>query len=1069
MAGFEVFHKGSNHGGNSHIPDEDHFRLRKALSRIEDKYHCSYNVSYHMRSNIHILTERMLGTSEEAAPLTMTQPLMSAIGADPVDTGRASGSETNWLEDDLLEKLPIAHIYFYDHGRDLQTDGLDELAKRLLNCHIQKRGPTSRRSMFLCHSTGGLVVKQALVVAAEDHTLDHCIGVAFFDPQFLRTAIKAQHPKYPFVYNNPRAKSYGVHLYKGPVSPQLSMQLIPENSFLLNLSDSFARMVKGKSSIHIWSVYEGIPTSLRWKGEDASEEGTFVVSSDSATYGLNERGVNILLPCDHCGVASFDIMRQREYPGVYVRRRSISQKLDFIQELQSRVFQALWPADIIMDTLIIQNHQLFKDPDGSLYKLDPKTISIAKLLGGDLDDFLDIEEPTPGSSPLELPVGPINSTKHAQPLSPALRRSQGTRKNEVIRSEKQHTSSEPSRLPEDQINRVSSGHQSSQSGSRKGVQFLPDIGIFKSKSSPQSQENLTQEPGREKTTRQAGLSSKHYSVTFTEPSEQSLSPIIQDSPYQCQWVHIPCNHIGWIEKILHVIATEKGQETELKEMLQEKYWEKKQNSITHHFPHTHYMHSTCEFLGADINESKITPELRELLSNKGVKVLSNLAEYLEIGGKSGKRDTFTDNREDHHAVSRQVLYLHLGRVEDNLSAFIDPTSSAGRKGEGGLLAKFELFSKLKANLDASAECQLIWHHLCGEKPLHCRRSLDQYMYSTLQDTSTRDRDQILYKAGKLDSRSRNRLDYIHSPDPDILQSEIRNKDSFVSKRDISTVRSISHRELEDAYDPENFHWTDDESDDEEGHPGNILVVDQLWLFVMNDITCFPPKEIENKSGGMQSSATQPTLSSSASQKLKSQGDLQTCILKDLEIDAELIQNQWEVVAFIVKYVVTLLFDKFNDKEPRVLTNFGRYIEMLTERQVKSWARLDFRRGSALGGSNKEVQQIFKDLQRLREVRDVEDELKMIKKVLDRQHMHVGTMQRGFREVLDLSESKGSGYLSEALNTIQRVQEQVGRMLENVQEVIRGYEELIGYQLNKISVNEAIDAGEQSRSVTIFTS
>lgn len=139
------------------------------------------------------------------------------------------------------------------------------------------------------------------------------------------------------------------------------------------------------------------------------------------------------------------------------------------------------------------------------------------------------------------------------------------------------------------------------------------------------------------------------------------------------------------------------------------------------------------------------------------------------------------------------------RVEEESRTFATHEGTKRRKAEGALLANFKLFSKLKQNLSESPDLKLIWQCLSEDKQLHCRRSLDQYMYTTLPDTSVRDRDQILYKSRLLDSG-----------------------------------RSISIFKEEEEEDIQNPGWENDESDDEDGTPGNVLVVDQLWMFVMDD-------------------------------------------------------------------------------------------------------------------------------------------------------------------------------------------------------------------------------------------
>jgi hypothetical protein len=91
-------------------------------------------------------------------------------------------------------------------------------------------------------------------------------------------------------------------------------------------------------------------------------------------------------------------------------------------------------------------------------------------------------------------------------------------------------------------------------------------------------------------------------------------------------------------------------------------------------------------------------------------------------------------------------------------------------------------SGLLLELAESVEFQLIWEYLMQGIDLHCRRSLDQFMYTTLPDTSDRDKDQVFYKRTK--------------------------------RMDDTPIREI------DGYD--------------HGKDGSVLVVDQLWLWVLNE-------------------------------------------------------------------------------------------------------------------------------------------------------------------------------------------------------------------------------------------
>ena len=118
--------------------------------------------------------------------------VVSAVCADPVKSWRAGSSKSTWLEDDLLRHLPLARVRFYDHSvapEDDLGDLADRLSKLLEKPYLD--GSRSENALdypiiFLCHSTGGLVLKMALNLIREHAQymspkfLKSIIGVAFF-------------------------------------------------------------------------------------------------------------------------------------------------------------------------------------------------------------------------------------------------------------------------------------------------------------------------------------------------------------------------------------------------------------------------------------------------------------------------------------------------------------------------------------------------------------------------------------------------------------------------------------------------------------------------------------------------------------------------------------------------------------------------------------------------------------------------------------------------------------------------------------------------------------------------
>lgn len=58
-------------------------------------------------------------------------------------------------------------------------------------------------------------------------------------------------------------------------------------------------------------------------------------------------------------------------------------------------------------------------------------------------------------------------------------------------------------------------------------------------------------------------------------------------------------------------------------------------------------------------------------------------------------------------------------------------------------------SKLFQLIDEAADWRLINEHLYTQSPLHPRRTLEQYYYWTTEDTTSRDRQQIVYRGTRM--------------------------------------------------------------------------------------------------------------------------------------------------------------------------------------------------------------------------------------------------------------------------------------------------------------------------------
>lgn len=107
----------------------------------------------------------------------------------------------------------------------------------------------------------------------------------------------------------------------------------------------------------------------------------------------------------------------------------------------------------------------------------------------------------------------------------------------------------------------------------------------------------------------------------------------------------------------------------------------------------------------------------------------------------------------------------------------------------------------------SLEMQVIWEYLGNDPPVNCRRTLDQFGYPSLRDTRSRDDDQMLYKLTK-------------ERDCASCKPEFANQSSEGD--------GITWREKLVGKTRRN-----QEAGEEDVLNGNILMVDQLWLWAIN--------------------------------------------------------------------------------------------------------------------------------------------------------------------------------------------------------------------------------------------
>lgn len=116
---------------------------------------------------------------------------------------------------------------------------------------------------------------------------------------------------------------------------------------------------------------------------------------------------------------------------------------------------------------------------------------------------------------------------------------------------------------------------------------------------------------------------------------------------------------------------------------------------------------------------------------------------------------------------------------------------------------------------------MLWENLGHDPPLNDRRTLDQFGYPSLKETNARDDDQMLYKLTKED-KFRPPLKRL-AEDPHIVGSLVKRYSSGTKMLHEMVEKEQEHAALQES----------ENEVEEELRNGNLLMVDQLWLWAID--------------------------------------------------------------------------------------------------------------------------------------------------------------------------------------------------------------------------------------------
>ena len=481
------------------------------------------------------------------------------------------------------------------------------------------------------------------------------------------------------------------------------------------------------------------------------------------------------------------------------------------------------------------------------------------------------------------------------------------------------------------------------------------------------------------------------------PQRAHLFQLPSASSERFKWIHVPSTHAGWVPHVLTTISQDKEDLSLHTKVLMDKMWFSQHNQSRHASPHARFVRPSVKCL---------LPKSSEKHVDTGISTPSSAIQDVQFVA--------------------YLPYLHWDSFR-NLQKRADIIALRRKQPHARPIAKDVARGK-------SMEHKLIWQHLTSDRPVHCRRTLDQYGYPSLRNTAVRDADQILYKRTKLDADA--------PPHKDL---------SVKHRLQSSRTAAARQSSLPNANDP----------------VAKVLMVDQLWLWIVDNktvITFFAPKEKEDDDGG-----------------LWKEGDLRSEIYQDINGDyANQCEDPFDFAALAIYHAVKALLDRTTDRNLQVFRIFEEYISILTEQQTRSFK--EFRNNHQYEKAKDiNAQQHIdnrKDLDALLELRDIEDELNTIDKLIKEQQSCVSDMIKQYHDHLNTRQGKGHKgirFLNDIDQFLKDHKEQLDGMLKSAQAAQKAFKELLDMKQKQANIVEAHLAREQtevaadqSRSVMIFT-
>ncbi|KAK0709554.1 hypothetical protein B0T26DRAFT_652490 [Lasiosphaeria miniovina] len=983
-----------------------------------------------------------------------------------------------WVRQDIRSKVNTARVLLYRHRALADEMRLEDLARDLLDKvkQVRQGNHSPRPLFFIGHSIGGLVVKLALLLASKTplfgQITSSCHGVSFFGTPHRGSS-------YMSMKSLKRSIRQLLHLQR-PLPRSLADELSLNHPGLSRLHEQFVDIA---SEFRLWSLYETQDSQLSGTGAGLVSEVQFeapLVSIKSALLDIWQEDI-FSVDSNHAHLASFG-------------PDNINTMTTYLADLTAAIAKAQDLSTKYAHTpLHLENHVhvevigFYPDTAGDVDSATTRLYSSKNSL----TEFLEKgPEACLGERMHKIPRRHDSHQYHGHDMLENLgRRAQESSGVSGLGVDEQSPSGSTANPLSSKAMTASPGIVVTDTPARPPIQPLSDSGTLSeglaghSLSVPnmptrppsidsRASVSTASEPAIQLSALDSATFPAEQSIHFDALSRQRAGLLMKASAMQDElvagfsrpdpalrkfiWIHLPFNNPVWVKTLFEKLRdTVAGNYSVLFEY---DHWEAKTIQNRHSESQPAFMKPICNYLPPEsILSPRIPSPFNPLASS------SPRPSYLYL----------------------YFPYLHF----DTYSSVIRRRSLIQRRRDHGRANPVpEDVSK------RSLESQVIWEYVGFDPPLNPRRTLDQFGHHSLQDTHSRDDDQMLYKLTKKLGRkplagTTNRA-----------RRDAARRDAGRSLRVSSSSLKREHSSGRDSpADPEKDVELEMEADLK---PGNLLMVDQLWLWAIDTTTLttyFPKRESNAREG-----------------RLFQQADLRNSVYNELNGDLTgRTDNALDLAALIVFHAVIVFLERSTHPDLEMFRIFEEAIGMLSERMTLNMKQFrtqtlnpdldddssnagdcdsasdtdsdsdldpDVNSAASIKRRHQREMKRAEDENRentsaLLELRDMEDELSILNKLFDTQDSVIKSMKTTFteREELRNITTNGQAYLDEAVEYLDEFKEKTNEMLKRIETTRRDYEKMLEMAQRQAQVDEvrwsrlqAELASSQNLSVMIFT-